>query len=132
LGFWGGLFRVYIILGTEVTWKAGIKFDTGKPEYGLIPPNALEEIAKVLTYGAQKYSRDNWKQVPDKERRYFDAMQRHIWAHRRGEVNDPETGMNHLAHAACCILYLAEFDLSPEFKPATNRKKITIVKREQT
>jgi hypothetical protein len=112
--------------------ETGIKFDTGKPEYGLIPPNALEEIAKVLTYGAQKYSRDNWKQVPDKERRYFDAMQRHIWAHKRGEVNDPETGMNHLAHAACCILYLAEFDLSPEFKPATNRKKITIVKREQT
>jgi len=96
--------------------ETGIKYDAGKPEYGLIPAYALEEIAKVLTYGAQKYSRDNWKQVPDKERRYFDAMQRHIWAHKRGEKTDPETGMNHLAHAGCCLLYLAEFDLSPEFK----------------
>jgi len=29
-----------------------------------------------------------------------------------------------LAHAACCILYLAEFDLSPEFKPAERKKVI--------
>ena len=95
--------------------ETGVKYDAGKPEYGLIPAYALEEIAKVLTYGAQKYSRDNWKQVPDKERRYFDAMQRHIWAYKRGEKTDPETGMHHLAHAGCCLLYLAEFDLSPEF-----------------
>jgi hypothetical protein len=46
--------------------------------------------------------------VPDAERRYFDAMQRHVWAWRRGESLDPETGMHHLAHAACCLFFLYE------------------------
>ena len=58
----------------------GRKFDGGKLEYGLLPPLALEETVKVLTFGAQKYERDNWKKVPDSKRRYLDAMERHIWA----------------------------------------------------
>lgn len=86
----------------------GRKFDTGKPEYGLIPPHALEELAVVLTIGAQKYERDNWRYVSDAERRYFDAMMRHLWAWKRGERIDPETGRNHLAHAACCLFFLYE------------------------
>ena len=93
----------------------GIKYDIGKTEYGLIPPHALDEVAKVLTYGAQKYSRDNWKGVPDKERRYFDAALRHVWSFKRGENLDKETGLHHLAHAVCCLLYLAEFELDPAF-----------------
>ena len=56
----------------------GRKFDTGKLEYGLLPPLALEETVRVLTFGAQKYERDNWKRVPDSKRRYFDALQRHL------------------------------------------------------
>jgi len=39
--------------------SAGRKFDGGKLEYGLLPPLALEETVKVLTFGAQKYERDN-------------------------------------------------------------------------
>jgi len=89
----------------------GIKFDQGKPEYGLIPPNALHEMVKVLTVGASKYARDNWKFVPDRKRRYFDALQRHIWAWKRGEQNDEEDGLHHLAHAACCLFFLYEVDL---------------------
>ena len=86
----------------------GVKYDAGKAEYGLIPANALNEIAEVLTYGAAKYSRDNWKIVPDRERRYFDAMMRHLWAIKRGEDCDPETGYSHYAHAGCCLMYLLE------------------------
>ena len=33
----------------------GRKYDGGKLEYGLLPPLALEETVKVLTFGAQKY-----------------------------------------------------------------------------
>jgi hypothetical protein len=88
--------------------KNGRKFDVGKTEYGLIPPYALEEMAEVLTIGAQKYDRDNWRLVPDSERRYFDAMMRHLWAWKRGQIHDPETGKNHLSHAACCLFFLHE------------------------
>lgn len=90
--------------------KLGRKFDQGKTQYGLLPPNALKEIADVLTFGAQKYAPDNWKYVADGHRRYFDAAQRHMWAWKMGEQSDPETGINHLAHAACCLMFLAELD----------------------
>lgn len=93
--------------------EAGIKYDNGKPEYGLLPPFALEEVAKVLTFGAQKYDRENWKKLDELERRYFDAAQRHLWAIKRGEDRDPESGLHHLAHAATCLLFLLESELNP-------------------
>jgi hypothetical protein len=89
---------------------AGRKFDGGKLEYGLLPPHALEETVKVLTFGAQKYERDNWQKVPDSKRRYFDALQRHVWAWKSGEKLDPESGIHHLAHAMCCLMFLYEHD----------------------
>jgi hypothetical protein len=90
--------------------EKGIKYDKGKADYSLIPPNALEEVAKVLTYGAEKYSRDNWKNLPDIENRYFAAAQRHLWALKRGEKVDSETNIHHAAHAICCMLFLVEID----------------------
>lgn len=88
----------------------GRKFDSGKPEYGLIPPHALDEMVKVLTIGAQKYDRENWRYVKDGKRRYFDAAQRHLWAWRRGEDLDPESGIHHLAHAMANLFFLYEID----------------------
>jgi hypothetical protein len=88
----------------------GRKFDGGKLQYGLLPPLALRETVKVLTFGAEKYEPDNWKRVPDSHRRYFDAAQRHLWAYKEGEVNDPESGVNHLAHALCCIMFMLDLD----------------------
>jgi len=89
----------------------GRKFDGGKLEYGLLPPLALEETVKVLTFGAQKYERDNWQKVPDAKRRYFDALQRHVWAWKKGEQIDPESGIHHLAHTMCCLMFLYEHDI---------------------
>lgn len=88
----------------------GRKFDGGKLEYGLLPPKALEATVDVLTFGAQKYERDNWQKVPDSKRRYFDALQRHLWAWKSGEQIDPESGKHHLAHALCCLMFLYEHD----------------------
>ena len=96
---------------SQTATTGGRKFDGGKLEYGLLPPLALKATVDVLTVGAQKYERDNWKKVPDSKRRYFDAMQRHIWAWKEGEQNDPETGRNHLAHALCCLMFLYEHDI---------------------
>jgi hypothetical protein len=71
----------------------------------------LGQVVEVLTYGARKYSPDNWKKVPDARRRYTDAGFRHFTAYASGETHDPETGKHHLAHAICCMLYLVAFDL---------------------
>ena len=96
---------------SQTATTGGRKFDGNKSEYGLIPHIALEEMVKVLTFGAQKYERDNWKKVPDSKRRYFDALQRHLWAWKGGEQIDPESGYHHLAHAMCCLFFLYEHDV---------------------
>ena len=90
---------------------AGRKFDGTKPQYTLLPVGPLLAVVEVLTYGAAKYSPDNWKHVPDGRRRYLDATFRHIEAWRGGEQFDDESGMHHLAHAICCLFFLmAGFD----------------------
>jgi hypothetical protein len=96
---------------SQVATEGGRKFDGNKLEYGLLPPLALKATVDVLTFGAQKYERDNWKKVPDSKRRYFDALQRHLWAWKEGEQNDPESNKHHLAHAMCCLMFLYEHDI---------------------
>lgn len=86
----------------------GMKADHGKPILGAIPPHAELAVGRVLTFGAEKYARGNWDHVVDHENRYMDAAMRHLNAHRRGELVDGESGESHLAHAACCILFLLD------------------------
>ena len=54
----------------------GTKHDAGKPRMDLIPPRAEMLLAEVLTFGANRYGDDNWRDVPNMERCYtrgFDA-----------------------------------------------------------
>lgn len=99
------------VKASQLATSGGRKFDGGKLRYGLIPPLAQAEMVKVLTFGAEKYEPDNWKNVPDSLNRYFDAMERHIWAYKMGEKIDPESGIHHLAHAMCCLAFLYEHDV---------------------
>jgi len=92
----------------------GRKDDADKPRWDLLPWAAVRDVVCVLTYGATKYDDENWKHVPDGRRRYFAAAQRHLLAWWEGERLDPETGYPHLAHAACCLLFLAALDLKGE------------------
>jgi hypothetical protein len=89
--------------------QGGIKYDGEKPDYSLVPFQAMDEVVKVLTYGAAKYDRFNWEKV--EPRRYQAAALRHISAYMQGEKIDPESGINHLAHAVCSLLFLTDFDL---------------------
>lgn len=92
----------------------GVKFDIGKPQWSLIPANPMAEVVDVLTYGAKKYSPDNWQHVDDPDTRYFNAAMRHIWAWRQGEQYDDESHHSHLAHAVCCLFFLMAFDNKAE------------------
>lgn len=82
------------------------KRDSGKLRYDLIPPIAAKALAVVLTYGAKKYSVDNWRGVEDFHARYTAALYRHIEAWRSGELYDQESGIHHLAHALCNLVFL--------------------------
>jgi hypothetical protein len=93
---------------------SGRKDDQGKPQYRLLPTRGLAAIVDVLTFGAVKYAPDNWQRVDNASARYEDAMLRHLFAWKAGETNDPESGLPHLAHAGCCLLFLMHFELAPE------------------
>ncbi len=100
----------------------GKKFDSEKPMLYLLPPRSINEVGKVLTYGAQKYDPENWRKVDDLQNRYTSAALRHIFAHMEGEEDDRETGLSHLAHAMCCLLFKLEDKLIGESKEERTRK----------
>lgn len=92
----------------------GMKYDAGKLLFrplmrGLAIP--LTAVAAVLSYGAQKYSEDSWQEVPDARTRYEDAYYRHQMARQMGEVYDPESGLPHMAHELCNLLFMFWFDV---------------------
>ncbi len=86
--------------------EKGMKFDGGKLDYTLVPWQGMDEVVRVLEFGAKKYARDNWKFVNHAQPRYLAAAFRHIIKYNEGELTDPETGLSHLAHATCCMLFL--------------------------
>ncbi len=92
-----------------------VKDDKGKPRPELIPTAPLWAVARVLAYGAAKYSKPgsdgahNWRKGAAWSR-YYGALQRHLLAWWGGEHNDPETGESHLSHALCCLLFLSAYE----------------------
>ena len=87
----------------------GKKFDEDKLPWHLLPPDAVEEIVKVLHFGAGKYGDRNWEKGMAWHRP-FAALMRHMWAWWRRDEADHETGLSHLAHAGCCLLFLLAYE----------------------
>ena len=90
--------------------KQGLKFDTEKIRMELLPSEALEEIAKVLTKGAEKYQARNWEKGI-KYGRVYGALLRHLNSFWKGEDYDKEWNIHHLAHAGCCLMFLLTYEL---------------------
>ena len=86
-----------------------MKFDGDKLPVNLLSTEALNQTAAVLKFGADKYHAHNWRDGFAWSRPLAAAM-RHIMAFNDGEDLDPESGLSHLAHAACCIMFLLEFE----------------------
>lgn len=102
--------------------KAATKFDQDKPNWSLVPFEALEDMVRVLEFGAKKYneggtSREQWNWAKGKGLgipRVLAACLRHIFARMRGEINDPESGLPHLGHALCCLLFASFYSKNLE------------------
>lgn len=90
------------------TKQSELKYDNGKTRYSLVPVKALEGVAKVLTFGANKYSANSWQLIDDTSR-YMDALLRHIEAVRNGQTHDEDSGLQHMAHVATNAMFLFEF-----------------------
>lgn len=87
------------------------RHNQGKTEYSLIDYKSLEPLARVLTFGKQKYSRGNWQQGLD-QIEILDSLQRHCGElidkvnANQPEVDD-ESGEHIIGHImANCMFYL--------------------------
>lgn len=105
------------------TSEAGQKFDHDKPPMDLLDGYALEQVARVMGFGANKYGEHNWR-GGIRYSRLIAAMLRHIHAFNKGEDFDPETGISHVAHAGCCVMFLLWMqahrqDMDDRWKPHT-------------
>jgi hypothetical protein len=86
------------------------KFDADKLPLHLLPPDGVEAVGEVLQHGAKKYGERNWEKGMDWSRCYGAAL-RHLFAWWMGNDRDEESGLPHLAHAACCVLFLLSYAL---------------------
>lgn len=78
----------------------GAKLDLNKPNCDLVFSgfaSALLDVAKVGTFGANKYTPHGWLYVPNGIERYRSAVYRHLLAI---DFTDKESKLPHLAHAA--------------------------------
>ena len=102
---------------------AGVKYDDGKPPIDLVDPDYIDGLASVLGFGANKYAAHNWRGGINYSR-LIAAAYRHLGAINRGEDLDPESGLPHVYHLACCNMFLASMmatrpDLDDRYKPGT-------------
>ena len=104
--------------------RPGVKSDQGKTLMALVLGDfarALWAIGEVGTFGAKKYTESGWIHVDNGERRYRDAMMRHLMTHLRGEELDSESGLPHLAHAAWCCLAVLDLRIRKQEENGTQR-----------
>ena len=98
----------------------GLRYNSDKLRYDLIPPLAQRECAKVWTKGLDKYPAGNWeKGMPWSE--VIASALRHLEAIRLGEDIDQESGCLHAAHLQCNAQMLTEYYFTK--KEFDNRKK---------
>ena len=86
--------------------SGGRKNDRGKRRWSLVPWEAMSVVVDVLERGAAEYGEENWRKVEHARERYWNAAMRHLVAWRSESATDEESGLSHLAHAACCVLFL--------------------------
>lgn len=90
--------------------ETAIKFDKDKIRFELLPSDVLEEVAKVFTFGATKYGDRNWEKGFNYTR-IIGSLLRHVFAWTKGEDQDQESGLSHMAHAICCAMFLLAFKI---------------------
>ena len=99
----------YVTRASKMLIEA-VKADTDKPDWSLVPFEALEGMVRVLEHGAEKYSRNNWQTNGGfKWTRLVSSTLRHLFAWARGQDLDPDSGLNHIYHCQCNLLFLSMY-----------------------
>ena len=100
--------------------EKGRKDDQEKNRIDLIPSEIIEELGEIYTHGAKKYTDNNWRHGINYSRIYGAAL-RHLLAWNRGEDNDPDSGLHHLAHAFWNVGALLYYTMHKRYKKFDDR-----------
>ena len=92
----------------------GLKLDSEKLQWSLLPIWVLSGVVRVLMFGAKKYAPGNWQKVDNAKVRYTNALKRHLFAIDSGEEVDSESGLKHIWHLTCNAVFLMWFDMKKE------------------
>ncbi|MDK7375491.1 MULTISPECIES: dATP/dGTP diphosphohydrolase domain-containing protein [Weeksella] len=103
---------------TEVLHRAdvggsAVRYNGEKLRWSLVDFDALEDMVKVLEFGAKKYADNNWKKGLFTTE-ICESLIRHLTAYMRGEDIDPESGLPHTGHILCNAMFLSYMQ---RFKP---------------
>ena len=93
--------------------KVAARFNTGKPMLSYFRRSfswALEAVARVKEFGANKYDDDNWRHGGKPDAEYLDSMDRHLNAFLNGEDYDEDSGCHHIGHAIWNLCALMELN----------------------
>lgn len=95
--------------------ETAAKADDGKVPLQLLCPTALEGTAKVLQFGRDKYTKitgkdasHNWK-LGMPWSKVIGSILRHLFAIMRGEDIDSDSGLPHVDHLGCEIMFLQSY-----------------------
>lgn len=89
-----------------------VALDGSKLRVELVPPQIIEGIADILTFGAKKYAAHNWMRGIS-WMAIIAGVLRHIYLFARGVEIDSESGKPHLYHAMCGLTFLAWYAHGP-------------------
>jgi hypothetical protein len=103
--------KLTVTTTTPAVNNTAVRYDQAKLDWSIIPMEALEEVVRVLEFGAQKYHRDNWRTGDGfRYSRVVNSLLRHTYSWMKGEDLDPESGFSHLAHMGCNVLFLLYYN----------------------
>lgn len=71
----------------------------------LLLQDHVESMVRVLEFGSRKYASLNYTKGM-KFSRVLNSFRRHTWADLRGEECDVESGISHLGHAMCNVMFM--------------------------
>jgi len=86
----------------------GKRYNKDKVRIDLIPPEPLNEVAKVFTVGANKYGDYNWMKGMNWST-VIASLERHLNAFKTGQDYDEETGLYHMAHLVANGMFLLQY-----------------------
>lgn len=82
-----------------------LRHNSGKTQWSLIDYPSIEPMVKVLEFGSNKYTRDNWHKGHSINS-LCDSLMRHLVAFMSGEDDDPESGESHVGHILCNAMFI--------------------------